>query len=141
LENIEHPFASLEISWRNTTKMLSTYIERLLETNAYPDKKYHPNFGTCFTDTGRLNSDFQNWPKRDDKDKTLRRQIAAKGQGFFASLDYGQIEARLICCSSRDPAYSKATWDGLDVHGYWARRLAKRILQRLVVSRISTIPK
>jgi DNA polymerase-1 len=56
----------------------------------------------------------------------LRRQIAAKGEGFFASLDYGQIEARLICCSSRDPAYSKATWDGLDVHGYWARRLAKR---------------
>ena len=125
LEGIKHPFAPLEISWRNATKMLSTYIERLLEKNAFPDKKYHPNFGTCFTDTGRLNSDFQNWPKRDEKDKELRRQIAMKGQGLFASLDYGQIEARLICCASRDPAYSKATWDGLDVHGHWARRLAK----------------
>lgn len=126
LEQIDHPFASLQISWRNATKMLSTYIERLLEENAYPDKKYHPVFGTCFTDTGRLNSDFQNWPKRDERDKELRKQIAAKGKGLFASLDYGQIEARLICCSSRDPAYSKATWDGLDVHGYWAKRIAKR---------------
>ena len=126
LEGIKHPFAPLEISWRNATKMLSTYIERLLEKNAYPDKKYHPNFGTCFTDTGRLNSDFQNWPKRDEKDKALRRQIAAKGKGLFASIDYGQIEARLICCASRDPSYSKATWDGLDVHGHWAHRLAKR---------------
>jgi uracil-DNA glycosylase family 4 len=126
LEKIKHPFAPLEIAWRNTTKMLSTYIERLSEENAYPDKKYHPNFGTCFTDTGRLNSDFQNWPKRDEKDKELRRQIAAKGEGLFASLDYGQIEARLICCSSRDPSYTKATWDGLDVHGHWARRIAKR---------------
>jgi uracil-DNA glycosylase family 4 len=126
LEKIDHPFAPLQIAWRNATKMLSTYIERLAEEHATPDKKYHPNFGTCFVDTGRLNSDFQNWPKRDDKDKALRRQIAARGEGWFASLDYGQIEARLICCSSRDPAYSKATWDGLDVHGHWARRLAHR---------------
>jgi uracil-DNA glycosylase family 4 len=123
LEKLDHPIGKLEIAWRHYSKMLSTYIERFNEENAYPDHLYHVSLGTVFTDTGRLNGDFQNVPKRGEEVST-RRQIA--GKGVFASFDYGQIEARLIACASRDIAYCKATWDGLDVHGYWAKRIAKR---------------
>jgi uracil-DNA glycosylase family 4 len=122
LEGLHHPFGKLQIDWRHYTKMLSTYVDRFNEENAYPDKKYHVSLGTVWTDTGRLNGDFQNVPKRGDEVST-RRQIA--GKGIFLSADYGQIEARLIACASRDPAYCKATWDGLDVHGYWAKRIAR----------------
>lgn len=123
LEKLDHPFGKLEINWRHYSKMLSTYVERFNEENAYPDRMYHVSLGTVFTDTGRLNGDFQNVPKRGEEAST-RRQIA--GKGVFASFDYGQIEARVIACASQDPAYCKATWDGLDVHGYWAKRIARR---------------
>ena len=122
LMNLGHPFGKLQVDWRHYNKMLSTYVERFNEENAYPDKLYHVSLGTVFTDTGRLNGDFQNVPKRGEEVST-RRQIA--GDGIFVSFDYGQIEARLIACASRDPAYCKATWDGLDVHGHWARRIAR----------------
>ncbi len=123
LEKIDHPIGKLEIAWRHYSKMLSTYVERFNEENAAPDKMYHVSLGTVFTDTGRLNGDFQNVPKRGEE-VSMRRQIA--GKGVLASFDYGQIEARLIACASRDIAYCKATWDGLDVHGYWAKRIARR---------------
>ena len=123
LEKLDHPFGKLEIDWRHYNKMLSTYIERFNEENASPDRLYHVSLGTVFTDTGRLNGDFQNVPKRGEEVST-RRQIA--GKGVLASFDYGQIEARLIACASLDPAYCKATWDGLDVHGYWAKRISQR---------------
>jgi uracil-DNA glycosylase family 4 len=128
LEKLDHPFGKLEINWRHYSKMLSTYIERFNEENAYPDHLYHVSLGTVFTDTGRLNGDFQNVPKRGEEAST-RRQIA--GKGVFASFDYGQIEARVIACASQDPAYCKAIWDGLDVHGYWAKRIAQRYPQAI----------
>jgi DNA polymerase I-like protein with 3'-5' exonuclease and polymerase domains len=128
LDKLDHPFGKLEINWRHYSKMLSTYIERFNEENAYPDHLYHVSLGTVFTDTGRLNGDFQNVPKRGEEAST-RRQIA--GKGVFASFDYGQIEARVIACASQDPAYCKATWDGLDVHGYWAKRIAQRYPQTI----------
>jgi uracil-DNA glycosylase family 4 len=122
LEELGNQFGKLQIEWRHFSKMLSTYVDRFNEENAYPDKLYHVSLGTVFTDTGRLNGDFQNVPKRGEEVST-RRQIA--GEGTLVSFDYGQIEARLIACASRDPAYCKATWDGLDVHGYWAKRISR----------------
>jgi uracil-DNA glycosylase family 4 len=133
LEKINHPFGKLQIAWRNATKMKSTYIDRFSPQNITADKLFHPILGTCFTDTGRLNSDLQNLPKRDESSKVVRRQLGKRingtPTGVFASLDYGQIEARLIATSSRDKSYCTMIWDGYEVHGYWAERIARRYPQ------------
>lgn len=129
MDALDHPFGKMELVWRNASKMRSTYIEPFSAGRAYPDGLMHPYFGTCFTDTGRLNSsdpNAQNLPKRDEDNREVRRQIAPPNGGIFLAADYGQIEARLIAAGSQDPVYCKATWDGYDVHGYWAGRIAKR---------------
>lgn len=47
------------------------------------------------------------------------------------SFDYGQIEARVIAMFTKDPVYVKALWDGFDVHGDWARRIAADYPERI----------
>ena len=48
--------------------------------------------------------------------------MAEPGKTFFA-IDYGQIEYRLIAALSKDKEMIDAILNGLDIHGWWAKRL------------------
>lgn len=63
----------------------------------------------------------QNVPTRNKEAKKVRGQIR---KPVIVSFDYGQIDARIIACGSRDKAYCKSLWDGYDIHMGWARKLA-----------------
>lgn len=126
LSKIDHPAPKGVLEYRKATKLKSTYIEPLMPgaPTMYDDGLVHTNLGTTLTETGRLNSEdpnLQNIPVRSPEGRKVRRQFESK---IVASFDYGQIDARIIACGSRDVSYCKALWEGYDIHAEWARRLA-----------------
>lgn len=117
--------AILEI--RGLRKLKGTYIDPFSEgsPDLYAGSILHPHFGTTFTETGRLQSEdpnLQNIPIRTTEGKLIRKQFQSKGP--TAGFDFGQIDARIIACGSRDKNYCKALWENYDIHMEWARRLA-----------------
>lgn len=120
---------------RGASKLLSTYIEPLLNTDPergkvllYPDGKLHTVYNSMVAETGRLSSEDpnnQNWPKR--KRKEIRGAVVASDERHvLAALDYGQIEARVIGMCSEDRNLVDALWTDFDIHGHWATRFVER---------------
>jgi len=129
LKQVDHPFTDSVLAFRKVQKIKGTYVDPYSPGSPvlYPGNIIHTNLGTCFTETGRLNSEdpnIQNVPIRTDEGKKARKQIASR---IVASFDYGQIDARIIACGSRDKYYCKALWENYDIHLEWAERLAYEI--------------
>jgi uracil-DNA glycosylase family 4 len=127
LSKISDPIGKLIIAFRKVNKQKGTYIDPMSPGSSclYEGNILHPNFGTTFTATGRLQSDdpnVQNFPIRTEEGRKARRQIK---KPVVASFDYGQIDARIIACGSRDENYCRALWENYDIHLEWAKRLAK----------------
>lgn len=116
---------------RKATKRKSTYIESIMHgaegTDLYPDKLLHPSFNLLFASTGRLSADgppVQQFPKRDGEAKEVRRPVVAEKNCVMISVDYGQIEARVIAMYTKDKRFCKALWERYDIHQEWAERIA-----------------
>jgi len=127
LERVRHPFAKLLLDYREVTKLYSTYVVGIAEDGKYiyPDGKIHTVFNTMIARTGRTSSDnpnLQNFPKRTHKE--IRAQIMARAAHRLLSVDYGQIEARVIAMASHDKFLCKALFENYDIHMVWAERLA-----------------
>ncbi|MDE2426269.1 MAG: hypothetical protein KGO96_10235 [Elusimicrobia bacterium] len=127
LNQISDPIAKGIVNYRKVTKLKSTYVDPYTEGSPdMYDDGLHPSLGTTFTETGRLNAEgpnIQNQPVRSAEGKKVRRQVKSK---IVASLDAGQIDARMIACGSRDKTYVRALFEDYDIHAEWARRLALR---------------
>lgn len=121
----EVPSAKLILEWRGAEKLVSTYLQPILEKRiVHADGCMHPVYNSMEAVTGRLSSEDpngQNWPKR--KNKEIRSVVYAPKGHTFAAKDYGQIEARVIGMASEDKALCKALWTGYDIHGYWCDRV------------------
>jgi DNA polymerase I-like protein with 3'-5' exonuclease and polymerase domains len=112
---------------RQTSKLRSTYLQPIITGKIVtPDKLIHTNYNLMVAVTGRLSSDnpnLQNFPKR--KHKEIRLVITSEDGNLMVSLDYGQIEARVIGMASCDKVLVDALWTGFDIHGHWADWLIK----------------
>jgi len=132
-----HPLAQLVCDYREANKLISTYIKPILSgTELAADGRIHPGYTTCHTATLRLsgnNMNIQNWPKR--KHREIRKQIVAPKGQLIVSIDYGQIEARVIAMASRDRVLCDSIITGYDIHADWRDRLLKlypKYIDRLI---------
>ena len=64
----------------------------------------------------------QNFP-RHGAGYEVRNIITAPENHVIVSLDYAQLEARLLAMASKDEVFCKAIWDGEDTHMRWAERI------------------
>lgn len=118
----EHPIAAEVLSYRELTKLKSTYadsLERLIQ----PDGRIHTTYNQTGAATGRLSSidpNLQNIPIRTDLGRPIRQAFHA-GAGYkLASIDYSQIELRVLAHMCEEPALVKAFQEGEDVHSVTA---------------------
>jgi DNA polymerase-1 len=132
LKKVDHPVTTKILEHRETNKLKSTYIDNLcadsLDGDIFPDLLSHPNINLTFTTTSRSsyrNPNWQNFPKKKNKNLTRPALIAPPGHSFVA-IDYGQIQARIIAMYSRDPTFVKSLWERLDVHQDWAEKIVRR---------------
>jgi DNA polymerase-1 len=115
-----HPVIAQILEYREYQKMLSTYVEplaRLAEHN--PEHRIYTSFLQTGTATGRLSSrdpNLQNIPVRSELGRSVRRAfVAGEGQRLI-SIDYSQIELRLLAHYSGDMALREAFEHGDDIH-------------------------
>lgn len=137
LGSLDNPIGRKLLTLRRAEKVLSTYIlpMRLGSESSvvWPDGRLHTQLKTTKAVTARFSSadpNLQNWPKRDDGLKVVRRMIKAPPGYSIISIDFGQLEWRTVAWESGDQYMHKAIAEGVDVHGLWAARLAKAFPKR-----------
>ena len=114
----EHPVIAEIIRYRETMKLLSTYIAPLLEQVA-ADGRIHSTFTQNVTATGRLSSlnpNLQNIPVRSEEGKRIRRGFVAPEGKILVSADYSQFELRLAAVLAGDEALVSDFNHDVDIH-------------------------
>ncbi|NOR55714.1 MAG: DNA polymerase I [Sulfurovum sp.] len=116
----EHEVIPKILEYRAFQKILSTYVEPLLKlANADEHSRIYTSFGQTGTATGRLSSrdpNLQNIPVRSALGRSVREAFVAKEGYKLVSIDYSQIELRLLAHFSQDAALLTAFNDGVDIH-------------------------
>ncbi len=121
-----HEVPALVLSFRELSKLKSTYVDGLLELINPRTGRVHTTFNQTVTATGRLSSsrpNLQNIPQRGALAGRIRETFVAKEGFTLLSSDYSQIELRLVAHLSGDPALIRAFAEGEDVHSTTACEL------------------
>ena len=114
----EHPVVAEIIRYRETMKLLSTYIAPLIEQVA-ADGRIHSTFTQNVTATGRLSSlnpNLQNIPVRSEEGKRIRRGFIASEGKVLVSADYSQFELRLAAVLAGDESLVSDFNQDIDIH-------------------------
>lgn len=107
------------LEWRGLAKLKSTYVDGLLAAINPKTGRVHTSYSMAGTSTGRLASsdpNLQNIPVRTDKGRQIRRAFIAEKGHKLISMDYSQIELRLLAEMADVPQLSKAFKEGQDIH-------------------------
>ena len=118
LEKLNHPIAKELILYRELAKLKSTYVDAL-PVLADQQGRVHTHFNQALTSTGRLSStnpNLQNIPIKTEKGQRVRRAFIASEGKKLLSVDYSQIELRILAHMSDDPGLIRAFRDNLDIH-------------------------
>ena len=123
----EHRIVRLVLEYRGVKKLLSTYVEALPLLVNRTTGRIHTSFNQAVTATGRLSStnpNLQNIPVRDDLGKRIRLAfIPSDEEHLLLSVDYSQVELRLMAHLSGDESLIAAFAHGEDIHAATAARL------------------
>lgn len=113
-----HPIVPLLMQQRKYQKIYSTYAEGL-KKYVRKDGKIHTIFNQCLAQTGRLSSsepNLQNISVRDEEAKQIRRAfVASEGCELF-TVDYSQIELRMLAHMANEEKMIEAFMQHLDIH-------------------------
>ncbi len=118
LEKLNHPIAKHLMDFRELTKLKSTYVDALPEL-VDQTGRLHTHFNQALTATGRLSStnpNLQNIPIKTEKGQRVRQAFITAADKKLLSLDYSQIELRVLAHISEDKALMSAFKDDLDIH-------------------------
>ncbi len=115
-----HPVIEMLLEYRELHKLLSTYLDPLLQlARRYDDRRIHTSFVQTGTATGRLSSknpNLQNIPTRTPLGARIREAFVAPEGKKLIGIDYSQIELRLLAHFSEDPVLVDAFMHDKDIH-------------------------
>jgi DNA polymerase-1 len=125
----DHPIVPKILEYRQLRKLKSTYVDPLPALCSPVDGRIHTSFMQTVTATGRLSSNnpnLQNIPIRSAKGREIRRAFVPRSPEYqIMSVDYSQIELRIIAALSEDPSMIKAFKEGQDIHAATAATVYK----------------
>ncbi len=114
------------VNWRQLSKLKSTYADSLVEQVNPETGRIHTSYAMTGAQTGRMSStdpNLQNIPVRTEEGRRIRQTfIAAKGHKLV-SLDYSQIELRVLAHIAGIEALVEAFRNGLDIHAMTASEM------------------
>ena len=116
----EHPIVEKILAYRLWAKLKSTYLDSMESLVDAETKRVHTSFNQMVTATGRLSSsdpNLQNIPVRTEEGRAIR-QLFEPGDGYdyFLSVDYSQIELRILAHLSGDVNFVHAFANNEDIH-------------------------
>ena len=118
-----HPFVQYLLRYRTLYKIKSTYLEGFLKFASTSTHRLHTQFNQTGTATGRLSSqnpNLQNIPIKGEEGLAIRRVFIAEKGYLLCSLDYSQIELRILAHFSEDEKLIEAFKKGEDIHTFTA---------------------
>jgi DNA polymerase-1 len=121
-----HAVAGLVLEWRALSKLKSTYADSLVNEIQGATGRVHTNFALAATNTGRLSSidpNLQNIPIRTEDGRLIRTAFVADAGNVLLSVDYSQIELRLVAEIAGIAALKQAFLDGDDIHALTASQV------------------
>ena len=122
----EHPIVGKIMEYRKYFKLLTTYVEGL-KNNIHNDGKIHAKFNQALTTTGRLSSsdpNMQNITTRDEESKQIRKAFYYDDTNYeILSLDYSQIELRVLASLSNCKALKDIFLSNEDIHAATAKKI------------------
>ncbi len=122
----EHDIARRVLDWRQLSKLKSTYTDNLQAAVNPETGRVHTSYSIAGANTGRLASsdpNLQNIPVRTEEGRRIREAFVAPEGRVLVSLDYSQIELRLLTEFADIPAMEEAFASGVDIHAATASEM------------------
>lgn len=114
------------LRWRELTKLLSTYLDKLPSFVHPTDHRIHTSFNQAVAATGRLSSvdpNLQNIPVRMEEGRRIREAFVPDDGCVFLSCDYSQVELRILAHVCGSETLRSAFASGDDIHRLTASRV------------------
>ncbi|SMH49964.1 DNA polymerase I [Maritimibacter sp. HL-12] len=122
----EHDLPARVLDWRQLSKLKSTYTDAL-QTHINPETgRVHTSYVQTGANTGRLAStdpNLQNIPVRTEEGRRIREAFVAPEGSKLVSLDYSQIELRILAHVAGIESMKQAFRDGEDIHAATASEM------------------
>ena len=124
-----HPVIENISLWRELSKLKSTYVDALPQHVNERTKRIHSSYSQTTAATGRLSSthpNLQNLPIRGDRGGAIRDAFIAEKCGedsIFLSIDYSQIELRILAHLTQDETLIASFLDNQDIHAATAAKI------------------
>jgi len=122
----EHTLPGRVLDWRQLSKLKSTYTDALQDHINPETGRVHTSYSLTGAVTGRLSStdpNLQNIPVRSEEGRRIREAFVAPEGRVLVSLDYSQIELRILAHIADIPALKTAFRDGHDIHAMTASEM------------------
>jgi DNA polymerase-1 len=121
-----HDLPARVLDWRLLSKLKSTYTDTLQDAINPETGRVHTSYSIAGAATGRLAStdpNLQNIPIRSEEGRRIREAFVAEAGNVLVSLDYSQIELRILAHVADIEALKQAFRDGLDIHAMTASEM------------------
>jgi DNA polymerase-1 len=122
----KHPVVDLVLEHRELSKLKSTYVDALQAALNSDTGCVHTSYSQIGAVTGRLSSinpNLQNIPIRTEEGRRIRHGFVAGKGSVLLSVDYSQIELRLVAHMAQDEGMLAAFRAGEDIHATTARAI------------------
>ncbi|MBF5050984.1 DNA polymerase I [Candidatus Clavichlamydia salmonicola] len=124
-----HEVIPVILSFRSLEKLRSSYIDSLPKQMNPKTGCIHPSFSQAVTVTGRLacqKPNLQNIPHYSKEGKAIRQAFKPrKSENIFISVDYSQIELRMLAHFSEDAVLLSSFLNDQDIHTQTASKTFK----------------
>ncbi|MCY4151195.1 MAG: DNA polymerase I [Aestuariivita sp.] len=120
---VKHELPARVLDWRQLAKLKSTYTDAL-QSHVNPSTgRVHTSYTIAGASTGRLASvdpNLQNIPIRTEDGRSIREAFVADSGRYLISLDYSQIELRILAHIADISTLKQAFREGHDIHAMTA---------------------
>ena len=128
-----HDLPKRVLDWRQLSKLKSTYTDALQDHINPETGRVHTSYSIAGANTGRLAStdpNLQNIPVRTEDGRRIREAFVAEEGKRLVSLDYSQIELRILAHVAGIDSLKQAFRDGVDIHAMTASEMFDVPLKR-----------
>ena len=115
----KHPVVDMILENRELSKIKSTYVDALPAAVDSQTGRVHTSYSQTGAVTGRISSsnpNLQNIPIRTEEGRRVRNGFIAEKGSVLLSVDYSQIELRIVAHMAGDEAMLAAFKAGEDIH-------------------------